>query len=130
MSNSKIAGLSQAQIEALAAQQIERNPLAKISLWPNAKRRDGKNDAHFTGQLQLNTVQLASALAKALAEEKTEVSLWIDVWQNDPAVGKTGGDRPILSGRARNFVESRAAQGDAQSESIVAKLTAATKSAA
>lgn len=122
---SKIASLSASQVQALAEQALARNPLARISLWLNTKRRDGKNDSHFTGKLQLSTVQLADVLATALASGKTEIECWVDVWQNEPSVGKSGGDRPILSGRARNFVEARAQAGDAQSESIVAKLTAA-----
>ena len=123
--SSKIAGLSQAQIQALAEQQLARSPLARISLWPNNNRRPDKNDAQFTGKLQLNTVQLAEVLAKALAEGRTEVECWFDMWHNAPAVGKSGGDKPVLSGRARNFVEARASAGDAQSDNIVAALTAA-----
>lgn len=123
--NSKVSGLSQAQLEALASAQLERTPLAKVSLWPNNNRRADKNDAQFTGKLQISTVRMSEILAKALAEGKTEVDCWLDIWQNAPSVGKSGGDRPILSGRARSLVEPRAAAGDAQSDSILAALSAA-----
>lgn len=113
-----VATLSNEQRDALAAQALARTPIARISLWPNNNRRPEKNDAQFTGKLQLSTVQLAEKLAAALAEGQSEVDLWIDVWHNAPSVGKSGGDRPVLSGRARNFVEPRAAGGDAQSDAI------------
>lgn len=121
MANSKLSNLTQAQIEQLAEQALERSPLARISLWPNRKRREGKNDSHFTGKLQLNTVQLAEVLAEALANGEETVECWFDMWHNDnPGVGKSGGERPTLSGRARNFVEQQ--EGDAASESIVNRL--------
>lgn len=118
-----VAKLSQAQLEALAAQALQRNPLAQISLWPNRKQREGKRDADLTGRLKLSTVQLAEKLAAALAAGETEVELWIDVWQNEPSVSANGNERPILSGRSRSFVEQRTqAEGDAQSDNIISKL--------
>ncbi len=118
-----VAALSQEQRDRLAAQAIERQPLLKIDLWPNRNQREGKRDADFTGRGRMSTVQLAEKLAAALANGEESVEVWIDMWHNEPSVGKSGGERPILSGRARNFVEPReSATGDAQSESIVNRL--------
>lgn len=121
----QLTNLSKAQLEVLAAAQLAKTPLAKVSLWTNNNRRADKNDAQFTGKLQISTVRMAEILAAALAAGQTEVDCWLDVWQNAPSVGKSGGDRPILSGRARSLVEPRAAAGDAQSDSILAALSAA-----
>lgn len=127
MSTSKISGLSQAQIEALALAQLERTPYVRFSFWPNAKQRDGKRDADFTGELEVSTERAAKLIAEALVAGKPSVRFFADCWFNkDPGVAENGKPRPTLSGRCRNIKEDRAQAGDAQSESIVAKLTAAS----
>lgn len=126
--SSKLATLSTEQRDALAERALERTPLAQVSLWPNRNMREGKRDAQFTGRLKISTVLMAEVLAKALAEGKSEVECWLDVWHNAPSVGKSGGDRPVLSGRARSFVEPRATVSDAQSDRINALLADAAQS--
>ena len=122
MSNSRT--LSNEVAQRLAQQALERQPAAKLAFWPNNNRRPDKKDSHFSGQVTLSTVQLAEVCAKALAEGRTEVSFWADLWHNEPSVGKSGGDRPILSGRARNLVEARSDE-DAATNEIAALLKSA-----
>ena len=116
--------LSNEVAQRLAQQALERQPAAKLAFWPNNNRRPDKKDSHFSGQVTLSTVQLAEVCAKALAEGRTEVSFWADLWHNEPSVGKSGGDRPILSGRARNLVEARSDE-DAATNEIAALLKSA-----
>jgi len=142
MAKTNVTNLSLAALQALAAAQLDRLPIAQISLWPNNKRRADKNDAQFTGRQSISNVRYLEGLRAKLSTEAQaklddiiaeltatgalQTEVYFDVWQNQPSVGKSGGDRPILSGRARNFVgEQASAGGDAQSDSIVAALSAA-----
>lgn len=104
--------MNSALLAALAQAQIERIPVARMAFWPNTHRREGKNDSTFTGRVQISTVKLAEKLAAALAEGKAEIELWADLWANQP--DEANPNRPVLSGRARNFVEPQAQATEAE----------------
>lgn len=125
MSNPITRILSNDVAQKLAQQALERMPFAKLAFWPNRNKREGKRDADLSGQITISTVEGAELFAKALAEGKTTVSFWADMWVNEPSVNAAGNDRPSLSGRARNVVEDRAA-----ADSTTSEIAALLKSAA
>jgi hypothetical protein len=122
MSQSNTRTLSNEVAQKLAAQALERMPFAKLAFWPNRNKREGKRDADLSGQITISTVEGAELFAKALAEGKTTVSFWADMWVNEASVKAAGNDRPTLSGRARNVVEDRSAQSDATTNEIASLL--------
>ena len=66
----------------------------RFSLWPNDRRRDGKQDSHFTGTINVDGVEY-----------------WIDGWKRKPEA-KQGA--PSLSGTIRRKDEQKAANPQAQ----------------
>ena len=136
--------MSRESLEQLAQTQLARIPVVQISLWPNTKRRDDKNDAQFTGRVGINRVllleqmradlseagntSLDQVLADLVANGAIGSELYADVWHNAPAVGKSGGDKPILSGRCRNFVGALPVADTAQSDALTAALKIAAAS--
>lgn len=105
--------INQQTLEALAQAQIERTPMARFAFWVNNRRRPDKNDAHFTGRVQISTVKVAEVLADALQAGKTEIELWADLWQNEPR----NENSPVLSGKARTLV---AAKQETPAETVAA----------
>ncbi len=107
---------------AVVAAAAERAVPVRIALWPNGNRREGKNDAQFTGRVTISVLALGEMIAKAIADGRPEIELFADVWHNEPSTSSTGGERPTLSGKARNEVTPR---GPAQ-ESVPGEDNAVT----
>jgi hypothetical protein len=95
--------------DAVVAAAKERAVPVRFSFWPNGHRREGKNDAQFTGRVTINTLVVGELLAQAIADGKPEVEFWADLWHNEPSQTAGGTDRPTLSGKARNLVADKAA---------------------
>ena len=96
--------INQALKDQVVAAAIERQAAVRFSFWPNGSRREGKNDAQFTGRVTVNTLVLGELIAQAIKDGKPEIELWGDMWHNEPSKTAGGNDRPALSGKARNVV--------------------------
>lgn len=94
--------------DALAQARIEQLPYVRFAFWANKNRRDGRNDAQFSGRVQVSTVRCIELLAEALKEGKTEIELWANLWQNTPNELKP--DAPVMSGASRKLVVPIAAE--------------------
>ena len=101
--------------DALAQAQVEQLPYVRFAFWTNKNRREGRNDAQFSGRVQVSTVRCIELLANALAEGKTEIELWANLWQNTPDAARP--DSPVMSGTSRKIVvpvaETEAAASEA-----------------
>lgn len=130
MSQAELIARLQA-LESAQAAQLTKTAIVEIALWPNTQpAREGKKDAQFTGQVVVSRVRVLTDLRSSLdaagqaaidvviaqvtATGILTTSAYADVWANAPATGKSGGPKPVLSGRARNFVGAvKAAEPDA-----------------
>lgn len=96
-----------AELAASRQSATERaRPAIGISLWANTRRDPAKNHAHYTGRVTVSVQSLGEMLAQAIKDEKTEIELWLNVWQNKPGdVTAQGNKRPLLSGNATRMVQ-------------------------
>lgn len=91
----------EAAVTAVIAQQ-EKQPYARVAMWPNDRRREGTrddgrpyNDPHMNVTIRVNAVKLSSAIAEALARGELEVEIKGGAWTNDDL----SDNRPAISGQ-------------------------------
>jgi hypothetical protein len=94
--------ISNALAQAVAQQHAQRAIPLRAALWANARRREGKNDPQFTGTIEVDVLAIGPHIAEAIKNGEPKVVFFFDAWQNAPGDSKSGGELPLISGKARN----------------------------
>jgi hypothetical protein len=99
--NSTVA-ISAALAMAVAEQHAQRAIPLRAALWANSRRREGKNDPQFTGTIEVDVLAIGPHIAEAIKNGEPKIVFFFDAWQNTPGESKSGGELPLISGKARN----------------------------
>jgi hypothetical protein len=95
-----LASLTPEQQQAMLARALENTPACFVDLFYNHRRREGHNDAHYTGRMDLNIARLKAVIAEAEGNGWRNVQMYFDLRvQHD---GSESG--PLMRGWAKNVV--------------------------
>lgn len=95
-----LATLTPEQQQIMLARALENTPALFVDLFLNTRRREGHNDAHYTGRVDMNIARLKALVAEAETHGWRNVQMYFDLRvQHD---GSEPG--PLMRGWAKNTV--------------------------
>src|SRR5688500_4127074 len=74
-----LASLTPEQQQAMLARALENTPALFVDLFYNTRRREGHNDAHYTGRVDMNITRLKQLIAEAEAHGWRNVQMYFDL---------------------------------------------------